>query len=102
MSIRGLRDKTKPVADDKPYDPFGGLDLAPRRVDLSADRLAGYHSEWIDVIRSKKEYLVGGYSADEYISRALFEAFSGLGVFVADDKPDKPAAAAATDAHDPV
>ncbi|KJZ76937.1 hypothetical protein HIM_03814 [Hirsutella minnesotensis 3608] len=89
LSIRGLRDKTKPVADDKPYDPFGGLDLAPSRVDLSSDRLLDYHSEWIDVIRSKKEYLVGGYSADEYISRALFEAFSGLGVFVADDKVDK-------------
>lgn len=88
LSIRGLRDKTKPVVQDGPYDPFGGLDLAPRRVDLAPDRLRDYHSEWIDVIRSKDEYLVGGYGADEYISRALFEAFSGLGVFVADDKPD--------------
>lgn len=91
LSIRGLRDKTKPVVDDTPYDPFGGLDLAPRRVDLGPDRLRDYHSEWIDVIRSKDEYLVGGYGADEYISRALFEAFSGLGVFVADDKPDRAA-----------
>ena len=89
LSIRGLRDKTKPVVEDKPYDPFGGLDLAPSRVDLSADRLREYHSEWIDVMRSKDEYLVGGYSADEYISRALFEAFSGLGVFVAEDTVDR-------------
>ncbi|PWI73038.1 kinase [Purpureocillium lilacinum] len=90
LSIRGLRDKTRPAADDgKPYDPFGGLDLAPSRVDLSEDRMGGYHSEWVDVIRSKDEYRVGGYSADEYISRALFEAFSGLGVFVAEDKVDR-------------
>ncbi|KAM4068054.1 CDK-activating kinase assembly factor MAT1 domain-containing protein [Hirsutella rhossiliensis] len=89
LSIRGLRDKTKPIVDDGPYDPFGGLDLAPRRVDLGPDCLRDYHSEWIDAIRSKDEYLVGGYGADEYISRALFEAFSGLGVFVADDKSDR-------------
>ncbi|GAB0132791.1 hypothetical protein EsDP_00001217 [Epichloe bromicola] len=87
LSIRGLRDKTRAVVEDnKPYDPFGGLRLAPERVDLSTDRLGEYHGEWIDVTRSKNEYLAGGYSADEYISRALYEAFSGLGVFLADDK----------------
>ncbi|PNY26675.1 RNA polymerase II transcription factor B subunit 3 [Tolypocladium capitatum] len=94
LSIRGLRDKNKPAAEDKPYDPFGGLDLAPSRVDLSPDRLLEYRSEWIDVVRSEEEYLVGGYGADEYISRALFEAFSGLGVFVAEDKAGGGASAA--------
>ncbi|KAK9434851.1 hypothetical protein VB005_09639 [Metarhizium brunneum] len=95
LSIRGLRDKTRGVADDnKPYDPFGGLDLAPTRVDLGHDRLQEYHSEWIDVMRSKSEYLVGGYSADEYISRALYESFSGLGVFIAEDKVDRAVATA--------
>lgn len=90
LSIRGLRDKTRVATDDnKPYDPFGGLDLAPKRVDISNDKLQEYHSEWIDVARSKSDYLVGGYSADEYISRALYEAFSGLGVFVAEDKVDR-------------
>ncbi|KAF4592289.1 CDK-activating kinase assembly factor MAT1 [Ophiocordyceps camponoti-floridani] len=88
LSIRGLRDKTKAVVDEGPYDPFAGLHLAPSRVELGPDRLRDYHSEWIDVIRSKNDYLVGGYSADEYISRALFEAFSGLGVFIADEKSD--------------
>lgn len=88
LSIRGLRDKSRP-ADDGPYDPFGGLDLAPRRVDLAPARLRDYRSEWVDAIRSKDDYLVGGYGADEYISRALYEAFSGLGVFVADEKADR-------------
>ncbi|KAK2595662.1 TFIIH/NER complex subunit [Conoideocrella luteorostrata] len=98
LSIRGLRDKTRGAAadDNKPYDPFGGLNLAPERVDLSTEKLQEYHSEWIDVMRSKHDYVVGGYSADEYISRALYEAFSGLGVFIADDKVDRsvPTAAA--------
>ncbi|KAH6609475.1 cdk-activating kinase assembly factor mat1 [Trichoderma cornu-damae] len=86
LSIRGLRDKRAPVLDDKPYDPFGGLDLAPQRVDLASGKLSQYKSEWLDVTRTKEDYVVGGYSSEEYLARALFEAFSGLGVFVAEDK----------------
>ncbi|KAI9170803.1 RNA polymerase II transcription factor B subunit-like protein [Paramyrothecium foliicola] len=99
LQIRGLRDKkgAAAAADQGPYDPYGGLDMDPKRVDVSADRLAGYHSEWLDVVRSKDEYVVGGFSPDEYLSRTLFEAFAGLGVFIADEKVDRavPTAAAA-------
>ncbi|KAG5914773.1 hypothetical protein E4U42_000311 [Claviceps africana] len=88
--IRGLRKKTRGAGDDDmPYDPFGGLQLAFERVDLSADALREYHSEWVDVTRSKNEYLAGGYSPDEYISRALYEAFAGLGISVAEDKAER-------------
>ncbi|OAA79769.1 CDK-activating kinase assembly factor MAT1 [Akanthomyces lecanii RCEF 1005] len=91
LSIRGLRDKKAAAADaaaesNRPYDPYGGLDLAPQRVDLAPDRLGQYSSEWLDVVRSKHDYTVGGYSPDEYLTRALFEAFSGLGVFVDEEK----------------
>jgi CDK-activating kinase assembly factor MAT1 len=90
LSIRGLRDKKVEAAqEDKPYDPYGGLDLAPKRIDLSAERLGEYRSEWVDIIRTKEEYKVGGYSSEEYLSRALFEAFSGLGVFIEEDKLDR-------------
>lgn len=88
LSIRGLRDKKALAAADvdKPYDPYGGLDLAPQRVDLAPEQLPQYSSEWLDVIRSKHDYTVGGYSSEEYLGRALFEAFSGLGVFVDEEK----------------
>ncbi|KAG6032288.1 hypothetical protein E4U41_007271 [Claviceps citrina] len=97
MTIRGLRKKTATASasasasrgaadDDGPYDPFGGLQVALERVHLSQDALRAYHSEWVDIARSKPEYLAGGYSAEEYISRALFEANAGLGLSVADDK----------------
>lgn len=92
LSIRGLRDKKATAAamvDDKPYDPYGGLDLAMKRVDLSSENLRGYHNEWLDVIRTKDEYKVGGYSSDEYLTRALFDAFAGLGVFVGEEKVDR-------------
>lgn len=92
LSIRGLRDKKAVAESDGPYDPYGGLDLRPQRVDLAADQLPQYHSEWLDAIRVKHDYTVGGYSSEEYLTRALFEAFSGLGVFV-DEEKDKSARA---------
>lgn len=91
LSIRGLRDKKPTLADEGPYDPYGGLDLAPKRVELSAERLAEYQSEWLDATREKDEYVAGGYSAEEYLTRALFDAFAGLGVFVAEEKVEKTA-----------
>ncbi|KAL6859879.1 TFIIH/NER complex subunit [Amphichorda felina] len=95
LSIRGLREKKTVVVDDGPYDPYGGLDLAPSRVDLSSDKLSQYRNEWLDVTRTKDDYKVGGYSPDEYLKRALFEAFSGLGVFIGEDKMEKGVSTAA-------
>lgn len=94
LSIRGLREKKTVVVDEGPYDPYGGLDMAPSRVDLSTEQLGQYKNEWLTVTRTKDEYKTGGYSPDEYLSRALFEAFSGLGVFVEEDKVDKSVATA--------
>lgn len=96
LSIRGLRDKkARSVAQSNgPYDPFGGLDLKPSRVDLATDRLAEYRNPWVDAIRTKEDFKVGGYSSDEYLSRALFEAFSGLGVFIGEEKGDRTVATA--------
>ena len=85
LSIRGLKEKTKrPVEDDGPYDPFGGVDLTPSRFDLA--KLGDYHNEWVDAARDKEYLRVGGYSADEYVPRALFDAFAGLGVFIGTEK----------------
>ena len=89
LSIRGLREKKAQVVETGPYDPWGGLDLRPKRVDVASGQLGDYSNEWIDIARTKPEYKVGGYDTDEYISRALYEAFSGLGVFMEEDKGDK-------------
>lgn len=95
LSIRGLRDRKAEAAaaaaasDDGPYDPYGGLDLSMTRIDLSPHKLQDYRSEWVDITRSRHDFTVGGYSTDEYLSRALFDVFSGLGVFVGDEKTDK-------------
>lgn len=83
LSIRGLKDK-KRVDDNLPYDPFGGLDLTPSRYALADPN--DYHNEWLDNARSDNEYRVGGYAVEEYLSRVMFEAFSGMGVFIEDEK----------------
>ncbi|ROT39916.1 CDK-activating kinase assembly factor [Sodiomyces alkalinus F11] len=87
LSIRGLKkDKKREAVDEGPYDPFGGLDLALQRYTLGP--LDGYRNDWVDAARSRSDIVVGGYSAEEYLSRAMFEAFSGMGVFIEDEKGD--------------
>ncbi|KAK0391724.1 hypothetical protein NLU13_1223 [Sarocladium strictum] len=95
LSIRGLRDRAAEAAaeaeEEGPYDPYGGLDMRPQRIDLAPEKLADYGqgNEWIESARHKDEFKVGGYSPDEYISRALYEAFAGLGVFIGEEKIDR-------------
>ena len=98
LTILGLKDKKAVMEDDGPYDPYGGLDMMPKRVDvIDEDKLREYHGDVLDGARLKDEYVVGGYRADEYLSRALFEAFSGLGVFVEEEKGQKVASEGAKD-----
>ncbi|KAF4442837.1 CDK-activating kinase assembly factor MAT1 [Fusarium austroafricanum] len=89
LSIRGLREKKAPVVDNKPYDPYGGVRVMPQRVDLAPEKLAMYSNEWVEITRTKVEFKAGGYSPDEFLTRALFEAYSGLGVFVDEEKVEK-------------
>ena len=96
LSIRGLKDKMNGRAvDNGPYDPYGGLNLKPERIDLSEDKFGDYHSEWLEATRTKDDFVVGGYDPDEYLTRALFDAFSGLGVFVGEEKVERGVATSA-------
>lgn len=80
LTIRGLRKKEAPVVE-KPYDPFGGVDFTPSRYVLQDD----YDSEWLSNAKSDIRHMAGGYSLPEYYARTMFEAFSGLGVFIEDE-----------------
>ncbi|SPO02141.1 related to TFB3 - TFIIH subunit (transcription/repair factor) [Cephalotrichum gorgonifer] len=93
LSIRGLKGKKKDD-DNLPYDPFGGMDLAPTRYEVADE--AQYRNEWLDTARTKNEFRVGGYAVQEYVSRVMFEAFSGLGVFIEDEKADEESAGGAS------
>ncbi|KAI1771992.1 CDK-activating kinase assembly factor [Hypoxylon cercidicola] len=89
LSIRGLKDRNAGRDEDdayylRPYDAFAGLDLRPTRYELrGAD---AYADPWLDDARTRDDHRVPGYSPHEYVARAVFEAFAGLGVVVADDK----------------
>jgi CDK-activating kinase assembly factor MAT1 len=80
LTIRGLKKKEAPIAE-KPYDPFGGVDLIPSRYVLQDD----YDNEWLSNAKSDIRHMAGGYSLQEYYARTMFEAFSGLGVFIEDE-----------------
>jgi CDK-activating kinase assembly factor MAT1 len=77
LTIRGLKKKVAPVVE-KPYDAFGGMDLTPTRYVLQDS----YENEWLNGAVSDTRHMAGGYSLQEYYSRTMFEAFSGLGVFI--------------------
>ncbi|KAG9244969.1 RNA polymerase II transcription factor-like protein B subunit 3 [Calycina marina] len=98
LTIRGLKKKEAPTKD-MPYDPFGGLNVAPTKYVLQKD----YESQWLaGVKKNENNHLTGGYSLPEYYGRAMFEAFSGLSVFIEDEKEadpkQSPSAAVATEA----
>lgn len=80
LAIRGLKKKEAPLAE-KAYDPFGGVDLTPSRYVLQDD----YESEWLANAKKDQRHVAGGYSLHEYYARTMFEAFSGLGVFIEDE-----------------
>lgn len=82
LSIRGLKDKKRPVITDEPYDPFGGVDLEPSRYTVQDS----YKNPWLEDARIRGDHTVPGYSLQEYYARAMLEAFSGLGVFIEDEK----------------
>jgi CDK-activating kinase assembly factor MAT1 len=93
LTFRGLKKKIAPV-EEKPYDPFDGLDLTPSRYVLQDS----YENEWLDGAVNDARHMTGGYSLREYYSRTMFDAFSGLGVFIESevagrDDSSKPAAA---------
>ncbi|KUJ09526.1 RNA polymerase II transcription factor-like protein B subunit 3 [Mollisia scopiformis] len=84
LTIRGLKKREAPVAE-KPYEPFGGVDLAPSRYVLQED----YDSEWLANAKKDQRHAAGGFSLHEYYARTMFEAFSGLGVFIEDEMGSK-------------
>ena len=57
-----------------------------------------YDNEWLDGAKKNVQHMAGGYSMHEYYARTMFEAFSGLGVFIEDEIGGRrqPAASATT------
>ena len=77
FEIQGL----KPVVErepEKPYSAFDGLEFQHEYYVLKER----YEHPWLDKARTDPMITTGGYDVGEYTSRALLEAFAGLGVFI--------------------
>ncbi|KAK1086233.1 TFIIH/NER complex subunit, partial [Friedmanniomyces endolithicus] len=66
---------------EAPIDPFDGLRLVDSYFTLQDD----YIWEGIQEARKDVKQTAGGYDVGDYAHRSLVAAFSGLGVFVADE-----------------
>jgi CDK-activating kinase assembly factor MAT1 len=83
--IKGLKAKVK-AEPEAPVDPFGGLSYAGRKYYVVQD-----HYVW-DVLHSTAndgKHGPGGYQVSSFTDRALCEAFSGLGCFIADEATER-------------
>ena len=85
--IKGLKAK-KANEPEKPFDAFGGLTLGHAYFTVRDS----YPWSWLDDARSDPAIVAGGYSLPEFHSRALCEAFSGLGVLVGEEAAARDAA----------
>lgn len=80
LVFRGLK-KKEDAKSEKAYDIFDGIHLE-KKYFVTQDT---YDWKWLDDARKEQQYLVGGYHLQDYYSRALTDAFSGLGILVADE-----------------
>ena len=77
FEIQGL----KPVVAPEPrkvYDPFGGIVIKPEYFTLQKK----YEHPWLHKAKTDPAITTGGYDVGEYCTRAITEAFAGLGVFI--------------------
>lgn len=77
--IKGLKSRT--VEPEALLDPFDGMTLGPKYYRLQDDY------RWNGITEPSQDPLIraGGYAMKTFTTRALSEAFAGLGVFVADE-----------------
>lgn len=82
LVIKGLKSRKAPEPE-APIDPFEGLSFEGKQYYTLQD---DYSWEVIRQPRNDKVVRAGGYDVmEQFGSRALCEAFAGLGVFVADE-----------------
>lgn len=78
FAIKGLKAK-KVAGPAAPFDAFGGMSFSHKAYHALQD---DYQWDWLDNLKTETVYGAGGYDVHEFYSRALCEAFSGLGVII--------------------
>ncbi|KAF2649086.1 CDK-activating kinase assembly factor [Lophiostoma macrostomum CBS 122681] len=84
FSFAGLKAYTGPPKA-KPFDPYGGYDFAFQYYTLQPD----YTVEWLAKPKVDPENIGGGWDIADWYGCAMFDAFSGLGVFIGDEVAEK-------------
>jgi CDK-activating kinase assembly factor MAT1 len=90
LSFQGLRKKSKDTNEpEKPFDPFGGMSDSKEHV-IMPDMLPDLWDEYLGPARKEARYMAGGYSLQDFYTRALCDLFGGLNVIVSEEKSAKP------------
>ena len=78
--FRGLK-KPKAPEPEKAFDPFDGWSIEPQYYELQND----YNHHWFASTAADPGHYAGGYDMREFYSRALCDAFGGMGIFIEDE-----------------
>jgi CDK-activating kinase assembly factor MAT1 len=81
FNFRGLKKKKTPEPE-LPFDPFEGWAITPQYYTLAPS----YSVDWLTASKDDIHHIAGGYNIHDFYSRALCDAFSGIGVFVEEEK----------------
>jgi len=79
-----LKPKSKPSEPEAPIDAFGGIRFVNKYFTLQDE----YVWDGIQEANRAVNVVAGGFDIVDYTKRSLCAAFSGLGVFLADDTTD--------------
>jgi CDK-activating kinase assembly factor MAT1 len=86
FTFEGLK-KPKAPEPEKPFDPFDGWSIEPQYYALQHD----YNHHWFTATANDPKHYAGGYDMREFYSRALCDAFGGMGIFIEDEMTMKEA-----------
>jgi CDK-activating kinase assembly factor MAT1 len=91
LSFKGLKKRVAP-APEAAYDPFAGIRDEKQWFVEKSD---GYEWNWLDTAKNDTRHTAGGYDFQSYTTRALVDAFAGLGVLIGDEVADRDVGAGA-------
>jgi CDK-activating kinase assembly factor MAT1 len=83
FAIRGLK-QVMGAEPEKPYDPFGGMADIKEFVVIPDN--PNLWNDYLGKLRKNDIYSAGGYSLNEFYARSLSDVFSGLDVFIGQEK----------------
>jgi CDK-activating kinase assembly factor MAT1 len=86
LSFQGLKKKVKGKPEvEKPYDPFDGMSIKKDYI-IMPDMLPDVWVDYLGPARKDPKFTAGGYSLQDFFTRALGDLYGGFDVLIGQEK----------------